>query len=175
MKQIQKGFTLIELMIVVAIIGILAAVALPAYQDYSVRAKLTEGLGLATAIKDDIANGFMTDGMDGVDAVANAVAANVPQSKYVNGIDVDGASGLITIRYRQANVGNSIVDDQTITMSPNLNANGVITLLAAAAVGASGAIDWACASNSNSTATNRGLTVIAPGTIDARFAPTECK
>ena len=66
MKKQQSGFTLIELMIVVAIIGILAAVALPAYQDYTTRAKVTEGLVLASSAKASIAEGYQTNGMNGL-------------------------------------------------------------------------------------------------------------
>jgi type IV pilus assembly protein PilA len=58
MKAVHKGFTLIELMIVVAIIGILAAIAIPAYQDYTVRSKITEGLGLASSAKVAVTEGF---------------------------------------------------------------------------------------------------------------------
>src|SRR5438874_2964894 len=88
MRNIQKGFTLIELMIVVAIIGILAAVALPAYQDYTIRAKVTEGIGLASALKADMSSSYASDGMNGVLAFANQVAGAVPQSKYVTGIAI---------------------------------------------------------------------------------------
>ena len=63
LKQVQKGFTLIELMIVVAIIGILAAIALPAYQDYTIRSKVTEGLNLAAAIKADLSSMYASDGL----------------------------------------------------------------------------------------------------------------
>ncbi|MBI3381466.1 MAG: pilin [Aquabacterium sp.] len=176
MKQVQKGFTLIELMIVVAIIGILAAVALPAYQDYTIRAKITEGLNLASALKQDMGSMYAADGMNGVAAFAVQVKANPPQSKYVKSLDVDGTSGLITIAYAQANVGKSIKDGDTLTLTPYLNANGSITTLQGAPAGATGAVDWACASLTAVTATNRKLPDPAvKGTLDPRFAPAECK
>jgi len=174
-RHIQQGFTLIELMIVVAIIGILAAVALPAYQDYTIRAKVTEGLSLASAIKADMSSSYAADGMPGVLAYANQVNAAAPTSKYVTSINVAGATGVITITYNSANVGNAVAANSTLVLTPYLNAQGVITTLAAAAAGATGAVDWACASTTSVAATNRGLAGATAGTLLPRFAPAECK
>jgi type IV pilus assembly protein PilA len=177
LKQVQKGFTLIELMIVVAIIGILAAIALPAYQDYTVRSKITEGLNLAAAIKADLSSMYASDGMTGVLAYANQVNATPPASKYVNSLAVDGATGVITIAYNQSNVGNSINDNDTLTLTPYLvPAADAAVLLSAAPAGTTGSVDWGCASVTFATATARLLpNPPQAGTLNPRFAPGECK
>ena len=99
MNLSEKGFTLIELMIVVAIIGILAAIAIPAYQDYTVRAQVTEGLNLASAAKTAVAETFASNqSWPATNAAAGLdVAANI-NGKYVTSVAV-GAGGQITITY----------------------------------------------------------------------------
>jgi type IV pilus assembly protein PilA len=104
MKSAQKGFTLIELMIVVAIIGILAAIAIPAYQDYTVRARVTEGLGLASAAKATVAENA-ANGSDSLDAGWTAPSA----TDNVESVAVDPDSGEITITYTSRAGGSTII------------------------------------------------------------------
>jgi type IV pilus assembly protein PilA len=110
MKTLQKGFTLIELMIVVAIIGILAAIAIPAYQDYTIRAQVSEGLTLAAAAKAAIAETFLNTGI----APGNRMEAGMSNDatdtfgKYVSSIDV--ADGIITIEYDGPDVNAALAN-----------------------------------------------------------------
>ena len=173
--QMQKGFTLIELMIVVAIIGILAAVALPAYQDYTVRAKVSEVIIAASSPKSLISEAFQTDGLVGVQAAAveyNLRGADQKTSKYVGGIVIDEDTGVITVETAAATTSGLPTDaaEMTITFSPNVQG-------AALVAGTTGAIDWACASTSAETAGTRGLTVDEDdlGTLPAKYAPSECR
>ena len=120
MKVIQKGFTLIELMIVVAIIGILAAIAIPAYQDYTIRAQVTEGLNLAGAVKASVAETFAQTGTWPVNNTQAGVgtAAQVT-GKYVTSVTV--ANGGITIAYGYQS--NSAINGQSLGLRPATSAN----------------------------------------------------
>jgi type IV pilus assembly protein PilA len=165
-KKVQQGFTLIELMIVVAIIGILAAIAIPAYQDYTIRAKVTEGIGLADAAKTAVSEAYQSSDLPGVNALS---LGWVPlASKYVTGVTI-GVTGIITVTY-SAIVPQ--INAQTLKLTPYVNVLGVPTLLVA---GLAGNMDWGCATLTNATAAANGLANAAKGTLLARYTPATCK
>ena len=153
MKQLQKGFTLIELMIVVAIIGLLAAVALPAYQDYTVRAKVTEGLSLAGAAKTAVSE-------NAANAIAFTSGWTSPASTTnVSTLAIAAATGEITITYTAA-LGGS-----TLNMNPRDGANP----LSSGVVPTAGSISWACKSAGSPTGNGTS------GNIAAKYVPATCR
>ena len=133
MKAIQKGFTLIELMIVVAIIGILAAIALPAYQDYTARAQMSEAMVLADGQKGAVTEYYADKGVfPGSNASAGIADAASIAGKYVAQVAV-GTSGVITASMKANNVANGIAGT-TLTLTPTAG---------------SGSVTWACTSSAS--------------------------
>lgn len=175
-RTMQKGFTLIELMIVVAIIGILAAVALPAYQDYTIRAKVSEAVIAGSSVKSLMSEAFQSDGIAGLDAAAaafNETPANHASkvSKYVKSVAVTATTPWIITVELLADGKNGMptdIDGGTITFAPNVNKVAPLETT-------SGAIDWACASSTAATAGKRELTNFRLGTLPAKYAPSECR
>ncbi len=121
MKSVQKGFTLIELMIVVAIIGILAAIAIPAYQDYTIRAQVTEGLNLASDLKAAVAEVYAQEGVWPADnnAVGITGGTGTKQGKYVSDVSIN--TGTINITY--GNQANANINGSILSLRPTVSNN----------------------------------------------------
>ncbi len=148
-KQVQKGFTLIELMIVVAIIGILAAVALPAYQDYTVRAKVSEGLALAAAAKVAVAENAANGKPFASGYTAPSATGNVAS------IAVATATGAITITF-DGSIGGGT---DTIILVPTSGGAALAGTGTASTIPSGGSIEWACTT----------------GSLAAKYRPAQCR
>ncbi|MBQ6657347.1 MAG: pilin [Ottowia sp.] len=156
----KKGFTLIELMIVVAIIGILAAIALPAYQDYTIRSQASEGLTLMSGAKTAVAETFINTGSVPTDRTAAGMSANAAdtQGQFVTQVAV--SNGEITATY--GNNANQKIHNQTLVLTPYEQTDGSVA--------------WQCSSASNGKAP-QGSALSGPttGSLLVQYAPAQCR
>ena len=152
MKRVQQGFTLIELMIVVAIIGILAAVALPAYQDYTKRAKMSEVVLAASACRTTISEVYQSGSTSSVAAGDWGCESASQTSKYVKSVATDD-NGVITVT--ATGFGDATIDDQTVVLTPT-DASGTALTYSGTAQQVGG---WKC----------------GPGTMPAKYLPGSCR
>lgn len=168
MKTIQKGFTLIELMIVVAIIGILAAIAIPAYQDYTIRSQVTEGLNLAGAVKAAVAETYAQTGtwpadLETAGIVDAAGDPTAPSGKYVDNISIE--DGTIVIEYGlQANANISGASNNTLAIRPRVSANDDII--------------WLCGNNAGPAGLedpDSGASAEVETTVAPKYLPQACR
>ncbi len=176
-RSMQKGFTLIELMIVVAIIGILAAVALPAYQDYTVRAKVSEGLILGSGLKPVVMDNATNGTPDAAGGLYKSMPTDAGSTTFCSAAGTCNLSGGINTKNVVSIVGNTANGSMVITMQAA--ASGQIVelwphaggaLLAAGTI-ASGTVGWTCYSLGKAAingATN-GATILQ------KYVPAECR
>jgi len=164
MNKVQQGFTLIELMIVVAIIGILAAIAIPAYQDYTIRAQVSEGMNLAGAAKAAVSETYLNRGVAPADREAAGMSAtdSDTQGKYVDQIGI--TNGEIEIQY--GNEAHSNIDGSVLVLTPWLSVDeSVVWRCGLAATGSSGSALTLMGDNNG----------IASTTVLAQYLPSACR
>ncbi len=174
MKKLQQGFTLIELMIVVAIIGILAAIAIPAYQDYTIRAQVSEGLNLAAAAKAAVAESFLNNGEAPDNRVVAGMSANATdtQGKYVAAVNV--VNGRIDVTYgNEANQQLQTGTGAVLTLTPYETLDLSVIWRCGTApdptvAGGASALMGISGGGTNST-------YAAPTALDAKYTPAACR
>ena len=151
----QKGFTLIELMIVVAIIGILAAVALPAYSDYTIRAKMSEAILAASSCRTSVTEYIQSE--SGTAATASEWGRNDTATQFVESIEVAAETGVITVEVQNI---DGEVDGETVTLTPfeTIDADGEGDAEFTDASTASTVAAWQC-----------------EGTMDSQYLPASCR
>lgn len=176
----QKGFTLIELMIVLAVIGTLASIAWPAYQDFVARSRVAEGLFAAAGLQVEVADqvGSAADLVDLANSWNAQVGGLGARSKFVSSVLINPITGEITVTLNAPNIG-SIAANSTLVYTPYRLVAGIpqVLTVAFAAPNANSMrmTTWGCASRTNLVSAAKGLPTLTMGTLDPKFAPGECR
>jgi len=147
MKKVQQGFTLIELMIVVAIIGILAAIAIPAYQDYTIRAQVSEGLNLSAGAKAAVSEFYLGRGVYPANNTEAGISLNTEiQGNYVSQVNVNAGAITVTFSNSSPQKANLAINTAILSLSPTTSAGSII---------------WTCASGNTK--------------LEAKWLPSSCR